>query len=139
MTKLTTVEGKYGSVDLGPMDKETPFAKATTYNNFYEFGVDKDLPAKNAHTLKTRPWSLQVTGMVKKPLTVGIDDLMHYRPLESRVYRHRCVEAWSMVIPWDGYSLSEFVNFCQPLSERKVHPVCERSEPGADAGAARWV
>ena len=112
--KLTTVPGKFQATDA-----QTPFAKATTYNNFYEFGIDKSLPAKNAHTLQTRPWSVQVSGLVKKPLTVGIDDLAHYRPLESRVYRHRCVEAWSMVIPWDGYSLSEFINFCQPLPSAK--------------------
>ncbi len=111
---LTTVPGKFQATD-----PQTPFAKATTYNNFYEFGVDKDLPAKNAHTLHTRPWSVEVAGLVKKPLTVGIDDLTHYRPLESRVYRHRCVEAWSMVIPWDGYSLSEFINFCEPLPSAK--------------------
>ena len=112
--RLQTVEGKFQATD-----KQTPYEKATTYNNFYEFGIEKDLPAKNAHTLKTRPWTVQVTGLVKKPLTVNIDDLAHYRPLESRVYRHRCVEAWSMVIPWDGYSLSEFVNFCQPLPSAK--------------------
>ena len=112
--KLTTVPGKFQASDA-----QTPFAKATTYNNFYEFGIDKSLPAKNAHTLQTRPWSVQVSGLVKKPVTVGIDDLAHYRPLESRVYRHRCVEAWSMVIPWDGYSLSEFINFCQPLPSAK--------------------
>jgi sulfoxide reductase catalytic subunit YedY len=112
--KLTTIPGKFQATDA-----QTPFGKATTYNNFYEFGVDKSLPAKNAHTLQTRPWSVQVSGLVKKPLTVGIDDLMHYRPLESRVYRHRCVEAWSMVIPWDGYSLSEFINFCEPLPKAK--------------------
>ena len=112
--KLTTVPGKFQLTD-----SQTPFAKATSYNNFYEFGTDKDEPAKNAHTLHTRPWTIQVTGMVKKPLTVGIDDLLHYRPLESRVYRHRCVEAWSMVIPWDGYSLSEFINFCEPLPSAK--------------------
>ena len=111
---LTTVPGKFQASDA-----QTPFAKATTYNNFYEYGVDKDLPAKNAHTLHTRPWTVQVGGLVKKPLTVGIDDMMHYRPLESRVYRHRCVEAWSMVIPWDGYSLSEFINFCEPLPSAK--------------------
>lgn len=112
--KLTTVPGKFQATD-----PQTPFAKATTYNNFYEYGVDKDLPAKNAHTLHTRPWTVQVGGLVKKPLTVNIDDMMHYRPLESRVYRHRCVEAWSMVIPWDGYSLSEFINFCDPLPSAK--------------------
>lgn len=100
-------------------ETETPFNKATTYNNFYEFGTDKSDPAKNAHTLKPRPWTVQVTGMVKKPLTLDIDSILKYRPTESRVYRHRCVEAWSMVIPWDGYSLSEFINFCQPLPSAK--------------------
>jgi methionine sulfoxide reductase catalytic subunit len=100
-------------------ETQTPFGKATTYNNFYEFGEEKDQPAKNAHTLHTRPWTIQVDGLVKKPLTVNIDDLLSYRPLESRIYRHRCVEAWSMVIPWDGYSLSEFINFCEPLPSAK--------------------
>ncbi|WP_260704996.1 protein-methionine-sulfoxide reductase catalytic subunit MsrP [Edaphobacter flagellatus] len=100
-------------------ENQTPFAKATAYNNFYEFGTDKDDPAKHAHTLKTRPWTVQVTGMVKKPLTLDIDTILKYRPVESRVYRHRCVEAWSMVIPWDGYSLSEFINLCQPLPSAK--------------------
>ncbi len=103
-SKLKTVASKYTLPDT-----QTPFHKATQYNNFYEFGTDKSDPSHNAHTLRTRPWTVQVTGMVKKPLTVNIDDLMNYRPLESRVYRHRCVEAWSMVIPWDGYSLSELI------------------------------
>jgi sulfoxide reductase catalytic subunit YedY len=100
-------------------EPQTPLNKASNYNNFYEFGTDKSDPAHNAHTLKTRPWPIQITGMVKKPQTINIDDLLHYRPLESRVYRHRCVEAWSMVIPWDGYSLSEFINFCEPLPSAK--------------------
>ena len=112
--KLTTIPGPFQATDT-----QTPFSKASTYNNFYEFGIDKDEPAKNAHTLHTRPWPIQITGMVKKPGGVDIDALAHYRPLESRVYRHRCVEAWSMVIPWDGYSLSEFINFCQPLPSAK--------------------
>jgi sulfoxide reductase catalytic subunit YedY len=111
---LKTVPGKFNTTET-----QTPFVRATSYNNFYEFGVPKDQPAKNAHTLKTRPWTVQVTGMVKKPQTINIDDLIAYRPLESRVYRHRCVEAWSMVIPWDGYSLSEFIGFCDPLPSAK--------------------
>jgi methionine sulfoxide reductase catalytic subunit len=100
-------------------EPQTPLAKASNYNNFYEFGTDKSDPAHNAGKLKTRPWPIQITGMVKKPQTINIDDLIHYRPLESRVYRHRCVEAWSMVIPWDGYSLSEFISFCEPLPSAK--------------------
>jgi sulfoxide reductase catalytic subunit YedY len=100
-------------------ETQTPEAKSTSYNNFYEFGFNKDDPAKNSRNLRLRPWSVQVTGMVKKPQSVGIDDLMNYRPIENRVYRFRCVEAWSMVIPWDGYSLSEFINFCEPLPSAK--------------------
>ena len=100
-------------------DGQTPASKSSSYNNFYEFGTDKADPARNAHTLRTRPWTVKVSGLVKKPQVVGIDDLMAYRPLESRVYRHRCVEAWSMVIPWDGYSLSEFIKFCDPLPSAK--------------------
>jgi methionine sulfoxide reductase catalytic subunit len=112
--QLQSVPSKYTVPDA-----QTPFNKATTYNNYYEFGTDKPDPAHNAHTLQIRPWTVQVTGMVKKPQTINIDDLLRYRPLESRVYRHRCVEAWSMVIPWDGYSLSEFINFCEPLPSAK--------------------
>ena len=112
--KLEAASSKYTVPDA-----QTPFSKATTYNNFCEFGTDKSDPAKNAHTLHTRPWTVQVTGLVKKPLTLDIDSILKYRPLESRVYRHRCVEAWSMVIPWDGYSLSEFINFVQPLPSAK--------------------
>ena len=112
--QLTVVPSKYTL-----NEPQTPLAKASNYNNFYEFGTDKSDPAHNAGKLKTRPWPIQITGMVKKPQTINIDDLLHYRPLESRVYRHRCVEAWSMVIPWDGYSLSEFINFCEPQPSAK--------------------
>lgn len=100
-------------------DDQTPLKKSAAYNNFYEFGTEKTDPIKNAHTLQTRPWTVEVTGLVKKPLTVDIDALLRYRPIETRVYRHRCVEAWSMVIPWAGYSLSEFINFCEPLPSAK--------------------
>jgi sulfoxide reductase catalytic subunit YedY len=112
--KLATVASKYTLPDA-----QTPFAKATTFNNYYEFGTDKSDPAKNAHTLHTRPWTVQVSGLVKKPQTIDIDTLMKYRPLEDRVYRHRCVEAWSMVIPWVGYSLSEFISAMEPLPSAK--------------------
>ena len=112
--KLTVVPSKYTVPD-----QQTPFAKATNYNNFYEFGTDKGDPAKNAHTLHTRPWTVEITGLVKAKKTVDIDTLMKYRPIESRVYRHRCVEAWSMVIPWDGYSLSELINWAEPLPSAK--------------------
>jgi sulfoxide reductase catalytic subunit YedY len=97
----------------------TSLEDITHYNNFYEFGVDKDQPAKNAGALPTRPWSVKVEGKVKTPKTFDIEDLLKLRPLEDRVYRHRCVEAWSMVIPWVGYSLSEFINQCEPLPSAK--------------------
>lgn len=97
----------------------TSFDDITHYNNYYEFGVEKGDPAKHAAALPVRPWSIQVEGKVQKPLTFGIDDLLKLRPLEDRVYRMRCVEAWSMVIPWVGYSLSEFLKKCNPLPSAK--------------------
>ena len=91
----------------------------THYNNFYEFGYRKTEPAQNAAALPTRPWTVKVSGLVKKPQTFDIEALLKLRPLEDRVYRHRCVEGWSMVIPWVGYSLSEFIKRCEPLSKAK--------------------
>jgi sulfoxide reductase catalytic subunit YedY len=97
----------------------TSFEDITHYNNFYEFGIEKDQPAKNAGGLPTRPWTIKVEGKVKTPKTFDIEALLKLRPLEDRIYRHRCVEAWSMVIPWIGYSLSEFINQCDPLPSAK--------------------
>lgn len=134
--KLNTVGSKWAVNET-----QTTFQKATTYNNFYEFGTDKSDPAHNAHTLQTRPWTVQLAGMVKNPQTVGIDDLMAYRPIESRVYRFRCVEAWSMVIPWDGYSLSELIQFAQPLpSARYVQFVSDfnRKQMPEAGGGFDW-
>ncbi len=97
----------------------TSLEDITHFNNFYEFGVNKDQPAKNAGGLPTRPWAVKITGKVKKPLSFDIDTLLNLKPLEDRVYRHRCVEAWSMVIPWVGYSLSELIKKCEPLPSAK--------------------
>jgi methionine sulfoxide reductase catalytic subunit len=97
----------------------TSFEDITHYNNYYEFGVEKDQPAKNAGVLPTRTWTVRVDGLVKTPKTFDIETLLKMRPLEDRVYRHRCVEAWSMVVPWVGYSLSEFIKQCEPLSSAK--------------------
>jgi sulfoxide reductase catalytic subunit YedY len=113
--KLTTVKSPLSLTGETP----TPYEDITHYNNFYEFGVEKGDPAKNAGSLHTRPWSVQVEGLVSKPKTFGIDDLLKLRPMEERVYRFRCVEAWSMVIPWAGYSLSEFIKQCEPLGSAK--------------------
>jgi len=113
--KLNTVNSPLSTPGLTP----TSLENITHYNNFYEFGVNKDDPAKNAFRLKTRPWTVKVEGEVKQPKAFDIDALMKLRPLEDRVYRFRCVEAWSMVIPWVGYSLSEFINACEPLGTAK--------------------
>ncbi|RFB67612.1 MULTISPECIES: protein-methionine-sulfoxide reductase catalytic subunit MsrP [unclassified Herbaspirillum] len=101
------------------MDKQTSFKDASTYNNFYEFGTDKGDPAQNAGTLKTRPWTIAIEGEVKKPLTLDIDALLKLAPLEERIYRLRCVEGWSMVIPWIGYSLSELIKKAEPTGNAK--------------------
>jgi methionine sulfoxide reductase catalytic subunit len=100
-------------------DALTPYNDITTYNNYYEFGTDKADPAQTAHTLKTRPWTVAVEGEVLKPRTFDLDELMKLSPMEERVYRLRCVEGWSMVIPWVGYSLSELIKRVQPTGNAK--------------------
>jgi len=114
-TKLATVKSPLTTTG----EELTSYDDVTDYNNFYEFGVDKGEPAKNAGRLPTRPWSIRVDGKVQNPKVFDIDTLLKMRPLEDRIYRHRCVEAWSMVIPWVGYSLSEFIKQCEPLSTAK--------------------
>jgi sulfoxide reductase catalytic subunit YedY len=123
--KLPFVRSSYTVPDRAT----TPEEKAKNYNNFYEFGESKDDPAKNAHTLKTRPWSIQVEGLVKKPQTIDLDKVAGYRPMEQRVYRFRCVEAWSMVIPWVGYSLSEFIKAMDPLPSAKFVQFLSLADP----------
>ena len=100
-------------------DKPTAYADATTYNNFYEFGTDKGDPALYAGSLKTRPWTLRVDGEVKKPLTLDLDALLKLAPLEERLYRLRCVEGWSMAIPWIGFSLAELIRKVEPTGNAK--------------------
>jgi sulfoxide reductase catalytic subunit YedY len=100
-------------------DELTPFEDVTTYNNFYEFGTDKSDPAENAKGFKTKPWTVRVEGMVSKPASYSLEDFIKPSKLEERVYRHRCVEAWSMVIPWLGFPMSDLINRVQPLSSAK--------------------
>ena len=100
-------------------DAPTPYTDVTTYNNFYEFGTDKEDPSQRSGTLKTRPWTVRVDGEVKKPKTYDIDELMKLAPLEERMYRMRCVEGWSMVIPWVGYPLSEIIKRVEPTGNAK--------------------
>jgi sulfoxide reductase catalytic subunit YedY len=100
-------------------EPQTPYSAATTYNNFYEFGTGKGDPASNAHTLRPRPWTLTIEGEVDKPQVVDIDRLLGWFPAEERVYRMRCVEAWSMVIPWLGLPLGDLLRRAEPTSRAK--------------------
>lgn len=111
------------------LEKITPYEDASTYNNFYEFGTDKADPARNAHTLKTTPWTVEVEGLVKKPGKFGIDDLLKLSAQEERIYRLRCVEGWSMVIPWVGYSLSELIKKVEPLGSAKYVEFITLADP----------
>ncbi len=101
------------------MEKLTPYADVSSYNNFYEFGTDKADPARNAGSLKTQPWTVVVEGDVKKPGTWDIDALLKLSPMEERIYRMRCVEGWSMVIPWVGYSLADLIRRVEPTGNAK--------------------
>ena len=100
-------------------DEPTPFEDVTTYNNFYEFGTDKSDPAENAKAFKTKPWSVKVEGMVSKPATYALEDFIKPYKLQERLYRHRCVEAWSMVIPWLGFPMADLIKTVQPLASAK--------------------
>jgi sulfoxide reductase catalytic subunit YedY len=101
------------------MDTLTPIEKVTTYNNYYEFGVEKDDPAKNAKNFVTSPWTVSVEGEVAKPRKFTMDEILKLAPLEERIYRHRCVEAWSIVVPWIGYSFSTIAKLVQPTEKAK--------------------
>jgi sulfoxide reductase catalytic subunit YedY len=100
-------------------EAQTPYEDVTRYNNYYEFGTDKADPAANAGSFKTRPWTVSLEGEIKNPQKVAIDDLLKWFPLEERVYRMRCVEAWSMVIPWVGFSLGDLVRKAEPTPKAK--------------------
>jgi len=97
----------------------TPFKDITTYNNFYEFGIDKDDPSRNAGSLRTRPWTVKIDGAVAKPGKYSVDDLIAANPLEERIYRLRCVEAWSMVIPWIGFPLGPVLKQAEPTEKAR--------------------
>jgi len=118
--KLAALPGARSAVaGAVTMDKLTSYADITSYNNFYEFGTDKADPARNAGKLVTRPWTVAIEGEVKKPQTIGIEELLKLAPMEERIYRLRCVEGWSMVIPWVGYSLSELIKRVEPTGNAK--------------------
>lgn len=118
--KLTALSAVRSSVaGAVTMDKLTPYGDVSTYNNFYEFGTGKGDPAQNAGKFKTRPWTVAVEGAVKKPKVYDLDELLKLAPMEERIYRLRCVEGWSMVIPWVGYSMSELIKRVEPTGNAK--------------------
>jgi methionine sulfoxide reductase catalytic subunit len=121
--------GKSAVAGAVTMEKITDYKDTTTYNNFYEFGTDKSDPAKNAGTLVTRPWTVAIEGMVKQPRTYALEDLIKLAPQEERIYRLRCVEGWSMVIPWVGYSLSELIKKVEPLGSAKYVEFVTLADP----------
>jgi len=130
-----------GNASQGP-DKLTPFEDVTTYNNFYEFGIQKDDPSQNAHRLRPRPWTVAVEGEVQQPKTFDVDELVRRFPPEERVYRLRCVEAWSMVIPWLGFPLAKLLDEVQPTSHARfvsfVTLFDPAQMPGQKSGVLAW-
>ena len=128
--KLALLPGAKSNVPgAQTMEKLTEYKDATSYNNFYEFGTDKGDPVKNAGTLKTRPWTVEVEGLVKKPGKYGIEDLLKLSAQEERIYRLRCVEGWSMVIPWVGYSLAELIKKVEPQGNAKYVEFVTLADP----------
>ena len=128
--KLTALPGAKSAVaGAVVMDKITDYKDASSYNNFYEFGTDKGDPVKNAHTLKTTPWTVEIEGLVKKPGKYTLEDLLKLSAQEERIYRLRCVEGWSMVVPWVGYSLAELIKRVEPLGSAKYVEFLTLADP----------
>ena len=120
-------------------EKQNSFKDITTYNNFYELGVDKGDPAQNAKYLTTKPWTVSVEGEVKKAKTFDIDEIMKLSPLEERVYRLRCVEAWSMVIPMDRLPAERPDQVSRTHQQRQIHSICHPARSQAHARAAAGI
>jgi sulfoxide reductase catalytic subunit YedY len=134
------------AVALGPSflrpiqdDELTPYESVTTYNNFYEFGTGKADPAQNSHTLRPRPWTVTVDGEVGRPQVFDIDDILKQFPAEERVYRLRCVEAWSMVIPWLGFPLGDLIKAVEPTSKAQYVEFTTLHDPDQMPGQRRRV
>ena len=124
------------------VDKVTAYKDASSYNNFYEFGYDKADPVRHAHSLQTSPWTVEVEGLVKRPAKYTLEDLLKLSPMEERIYRMRCVEGWSMVIPWVGYSLLELIRKVEPTGNAKfvefVTQADPKTMPGVRSGSLDW-
>ncbi len=141
--KLAALPGARSAVaGAVTMEKRTDYQDASTYNNFYEFGTDKSDPAERAHTLKTTPWTVEIEGLVRNPQKIALEDLLKLSAQEERVYRLRCVEGWSMVIPWVGYSLSKLIGKVEPLGSAKyvefVTQADPRTMPGINSRVLEW-
>ncbi|MFV2060049.1 MAG: protein-methionine-sulfoxide reductase catalytic subunit MsrP [Gammaproteobacteria bacterium] len=140
-------KGKYGRNKLDVKTREnlaeseelTPYDKVTTYNNYYEFGTDKYSPAKRAASLKTDSWSVEVAGHVDKPGDYHLEDILKHTTLEERIYRFRCVETWSMVVPWVGFPLANFIKRLQPSSNAKYVKFSTLHDPENMPGQKRGV
>ena len=122
---------------LSTPEPPTPYKHVTGYNNFYEFGAEKDDPAANAYRLQTQGWSVSVEGLVKKTKTFDLDQLLKLAPLEERIYRLRCVEGWSMVVPWLGYSLAALLKQVEPLGSAKYVEFVSAVQPENMVGVQR--
>jgi len=131
-----------GKSGFSTSEKQTPYKDITNYNNFYEFSTDKYEPAALAKNFRTRPWTVKVDGDVQKAKTFDIDSLLKLSTQEERIYRHRCVEGWSMVIPWVGYSFSKLIEQVQPLGKAKYvefTSIADASQmPGIMRGVLDW-
>jgi len=141
--KLAPLPGARSAVaGATTVERPTPYTDLTGYNNYYEFGTDKSDPARNAGRLKTRPWTVAIEGEVKKPGTWDLDALLKLAPMEERIYRLRCVEGWSMVVPWVGYSLAELIRKVEPTGNAKfvqfVTLVDAAQMPGLASGGLEW-
>ena len=128
--KLLPLPGKASSVPgATTVEKLTSYEDASTYNNYYEFGTDKSDPVDQAKALKPRPWTVAVEGLVNKPGTFDLDALLKLSPMEERIYRLRCVEGWSMVIPWVGYSMAELIKRVEPQGSAKFVEFVTLADP----------
>src|SRR4051812_2716858 len=139
--KIPNVQ-KAASPALTTTEKPNAYQDITTYNNFYEFGTEKDDPSNNAGTLKTKPWTVKVDGLVNKPADYQLEDLIKPYAMEDRVYRHRCVEAWSLVIPWVGFPLASLLKTAEPKSTAKFVEFTTlfnpQQMPGQRSSVLRW-
>jgi sulfoxide reductase catalytic subunit YedY len=123
-------------------ERPNPWEHITSYNNYYEFGIDKDLPSKTARMLKTQPWTVSVSGDCNKKADYHLEDVLSGQALEDRIYRHRCVEGWSMVIPWVGFPLGDFLKRCEPTKKAKYVEFTTlydaKQMPGTRSSVLRW-